>query len=68
MRWNRVAIGGGEMRRRYHDGEGRQPTLRAIRTHDEVAKLMSLSRQRVVQLEQSALRKLRAIRMLREMR
>lgn len=54
-------------RNRYHGGEGRQPTLCAKLTHDEVARRLGLSRQRVVQLEASALRKLKRSRVLREL-
>lgn len=46
---------------------GRQPTLNAIRTHDEVAKLLGMSRQWVVVTEARALRKLRKSRILKEL-
>jgi len=54
-------------RARYHDGEGRQPTLNAVMTHEEVAKLLGVCRQRVVALEKSAFRKLRKTRLLKEL-
>ena len=54
-------------RRRRNDGQGRQPTRGACRTVDEVASALGLSRQRVQQLEASALRKLRASGLLREL-
>jgi DNA-directed RNA polymerase sigma subunit (sigma70/sigma32) len=57
-----------ERRGRYHDGEGRQPSLRAVCTHDEVARAMGISRQRVVQLEARALQELRASAVLKELK
>jgi DNA-directed RNA polymerase sigma subunit (sigma70/sigma32) len=56
-----------DTRRRFHDGEGRQPTRGAVRTVEEVAAALGLSRQRVMQLEASALRKLRESRVLNEL-
>jgi DNA-directed RNA polymerase sigma subunit (sigma70/sigma32) len=58
----------GERRQRYHDGEGRQPSLLAVLTHDEVARAMGISRQRVVQLEARALQKLRASAVMKELK
>lgn len=55
------------MRPRHNEQQGRQPGLRAIRTHAEVAAELGIVRQRVVQLEQSALKKLRRSRILREL-
>jgi DNA-directed RNA polymerase sigma subunit (sigma70/sigma32) len=57
-----------ERRGRYHDGEGRQPSLCAVLTHDEVARAMGISRQRVVQLEARALQKLRASAVMKELK
>ena len=54
-------------RNRNTDAHGRQPTRGAIRTVEEVASALGLSRQRVQQLEASALRKLRASGLLREL-
>jgi len=45
----------------------RPPSLGALMTHGEVAAALKLSRQRVVQLEASALRKLRRSRVLKEL-
>lgn len=56
-----------ERRGRFFDGEGRQPTLGAVLTHDEVAQRLGISRQRVVQLERLALSKLRRSRILEEL-
>jgi DNA-directed RNA polymerase sigma subunit (sigma70/sigma32) len=58
---------GAKRRARYHDGEGRQPSLNAVMTHEEVAERLGVCRQRVVALEKSALRKLRKSRVLREL-
>ena len=55
-------------RARHHEGEGRQPTLSAIRTHEQVAVLLGMSRQWVVKTEATALRKLRKSRVLRELK
>jgi DNA-directed RNA polymerase sigma subunit (sigma70/sigma32) len=57
-----------ERRQRYHDGEGRQPSLCAVCTHDEVARAMGISRQRMVQLEARALQKLRASAVMKELK
>ena len=59
---------GAAVRRRYHEGEGRQPTLAAVRTHEQVAALMGMSRQWVVKTEAKALAKLRRSRVLRELK
>jgi DNA-directed RNA polymerase sigma subunit (sigma70/sigma32) len=53
--------------RSWHEGEGRQPTLNAVMTHDEVAKRLGVCRQAVVRLEARALQKLRKSRVLREL-
>jgi DNA-directed RNA polymerase sigma subunit (sigma70/sigma32) len=42
----------------------RNPTLQALMTHDEVARQLGMCRQRIVQLEASALRKSRVLREL----
>lgn len=55
---DRMAEVGASKRKRHHDGEGRQPTRGALLTTSEVARRMGLSRQRVIQLEASAFRKL----------
>jgi len=61
-------IGAARLQRtRNADAHGRQPTRGACRTVDEVASALGLSRQRVQQLEASALRKLRASGLLREL-
>jgi DNA-directed RNA polymerase sigma subunit (sigma70/sigma32) len=63
----RTMISPSERRQRYHDGEGRQPSLCAVCTHDEVARAMGISRQRMVQLEARALQKLRASAVMKEL-
>jgi DNA-directed RNA polymerase sigma subunit (sigma70/sigma32) len=55
------------MRIRNYEGEGRQPYNNAVRTIEDVARELGLSRQRVQQLEASALRKLRRVKILREL-
>lgn len=49
------------------DEHGRLPTRGAAMTHDEVAKALNLSRQRIEQLERSALKKLAKSKVLREL-
>ena len=52
---------------RTHDGEGRLPTKGACMTVEEVAQALGYSRQRIQQIEASALKKLRLNRVIREL-
>lgn len=52
---------------RNNDRQGRQPARGAVRTVEEVAAALQISRQRVLQLEASALKKLRRSLILKEL-
>lgn len=54
-------------RKAYKTPARRNPTMGALMTHDEVAARLGMCRQRIVQLEASAIRKLRKSRVLREL-
>jgi len=54
-------------RKAHKEPARRNPTREALMTHDEVAARLGTCRQRIVQLEASALRKLRKSRVLKEL-